>query len=1294
MLSGSSWAGPDWEVVETPAGPTIHWDGARTAPGTEEVSASPPSADTFINSAAPDDASAGVGPILYVGNGDWQGSPSESQGLLQFDVSDVSHDVSQATVTLTPDAWRVGSESHAAEAIFDHAWDETTTWVTQPDLASASPIPLTSGEVTWTIASGDTTPIQLDVTRQVRRTLRRADLNFDGVRGAAGVRDDVAAFELAMQDPTAFDTAFAPAIVDDRDLLDRADLNDDGVINRDDAPSFLAAHGFQPGDLDFDGTVGLADVSRLQRRLGQDASYTQGDVDFSGHVDRRDAALWIASFGRTPPTAAEDKLSMRIYATDYLPGDSPYVGYVSKDNLSTPDKHPQLNVIQVVGDPYEQVTFGPARPIDHVPEGATPAHQAIAVDGAGTSIHAWVTDATSTPSIVAQQFDDRGDPLGEPFTIIAGDGVTDARVAAGASGDFVVAWRGPDTSGSTAVFYRRYRMIGTAPVAGETVQVTDSNLSPNNRYASVTLNDDRTVAFLWQGATVGSAGETDVYFRAFDAEDQPAAASPVVVHETVVTSERQPAHSGGGIATLPGERFAVVWTDGRQLQLRRFDADGSAVTGSEEILGSAATIDGTLIGGAKAVSSVTGDLSVAWWQQSPSAQPDESPETTIRMRRFDVASGSWLPAATLVDFRSPFWQSDFDAVDVDDLHIAADPFGSLGVAWQQSRAGSPTTTFVQWFSRDGQPITAPTVVSSSGSSRVTGMASGTGGRFLVGWNTEETTYARTIRLPWTPQAKIAAPTLLDVPEQVVAIGGTFTADLQASYPGGDLDEVLMELAESNPTGVSLVADPSAAGRATLEWSPTSGTPEGLHLIQLNVSDSAIPERQSRVVVQVTVGQPNQAPILVAVDRQQAIVDQPFVLQFEATDPDAPDFDLRYQFGNDAPLGARINRVTGLLQWEPASTDVGTRTFEITVHDQGRPNLATTVTVTIDVLAANIGPTITAPDIVPIDEDLPFQFTTGGTSLGVADPDSQATQLQLTLVATDGQFTLENTDGLQLVVGDSVSGPTALATIRGTAGTLNGALDGLTFQPNTNFHGTATLRLELNDLGNGGLQPALSASHSIALPVAPAIDLPTLAPQTFTLPSWFLPSDVAGTVVAGDPDPDQLLRYEVTAGNSDQALAIHVVTGTISVANEEVLSPGDIRVLTVRVFYAAAPAFLAEAPITIQIAPNSNRAPSIGWDNYTLDEDATITGNLMLGDSQGGVADTDPDGDPLVLVEASNQEGHSLPLGEANRLSSGAMLTLLADGSITYDASSSDRFNEKYFGTSLDRFTYTIADSYG
>ncbi|MFV2066370.1 MAG: Ig-like domain-containing protein, partial [Pirellulales bacterium] len=88
------------------------------------------------------------------------------------------------------------------------------------------------------------------------------------------------------------------------------------------------------------------------------------------------------------------------------------------------------------------------------------------------------------------------------------------------------------------------------------------------------------------------------------------------------------------------------------------------------------------------------------------------------------------------------------------------------------------------------------------------------------------------------------------------------------------------------------------------------------------------------------------------------------------------------------------------------------------------------------------------------------------------------------------------------------------------------------------------------------------------------------------------------------------------------------------------------------------------------------------------------GTLILGDSQGGVADTDPDGDPLLLVEARDQEGRSLPLGETNRLSSGAMLTLLANGSITYDASSSTSFDAKYFGTSYDRFTYTIADSYG
>jgi len=1294
MLSGGSWVGRDWEVVQTPAGPTIRWDAAWTAPGTENVSSVPPRADTFIDAAAPADTSAGVAPILYVGRSDRQGASSESQGLLQFDVSDFSHDVAQATVTLYPGAWRSGSDTQAAEAIFDHAWDEATTWETQPEMTPASPIARLSGEATWTIANGDATPIRLDVTQQIRRTVRRGDLNFDGVRGAAGVFGDVAAFELAVRRPVAFDTAFTPAIVDDRDLLDRADLNDDGVINRDDAPRFLAAHGFLPGDLDFDGTVGLNDLSRLQRRIGQDADYTQGDVDFSGSVDRHDVALLMANFGQSPPAAAEDTLSIRIYATDNVPDESPYVGYVSKDNLSMPDQHPRLDVIQRVADRYEQVTFGPTWQIDPAPQGAAPTHQAIGIDGAGTSVHVWWTHTGPTPSIIAQRFDDRGNPLGERFTVVSGEGVMDVRVATAASGDFIIAWRAPDVTGSSAVFYRRYHMVGTDPVAGATVRVTDSDPSTSNRFASVTLHDDGTVAFAWQGATVSGSGQTDVYFRAFDADDQPAAAHPVIVPDTVLTGDRQPAQSGGGIAALPGKRFAVVWTDGRQLRLRRFDADGTAVAGSEAIAGSAGTGDGPLIGSATVVSSAAGDLWVAWRQQSPGGQPGGLPETTIRMRRFDAASGSWQTLTTLVDFHAPFWQSDVDAVDVDGLRIAADPFGALGVVWQQSRAGLPDTSLLEWFSRDGQPITAPTLVSISGPAQATALATGVGGRFLVGWTANGAIHTRVIRLPWRPPAEIAAPTLRDVPEPRVELGGSLAVELDARYPGGTLDDVVIQLAGGNPAGVSLVADPVQAGRAVLHWDPPDGTPEGLHLIQLDVADTANPDRRSRVALPVIVGTPNLAPILAAVDRQQALSGAPFVLQIEATDPDAPDFDLRYRLGSDAPHGARINRVTGLLQWEPTQADVGTHALEITVADQGRPNLAATGTVTIDVLPTNIGPTITAPATVPIDEDLPFQFTGEGTSLRVDDTDSEGTPLQLTIVASDGRFTLENTDGLQFVAGEAITEPTDLLTLRGPAVALNGALDGLIFQPNADFRGVAELRLELSDLGNGGAQPAQFASHIVSIPVAPAPDAPTLAPQTFYLRSWFAPLDVAGAVVAGNPDPDQLLRYEITAGASDGALAIDVVTGTITVADAAQLSPGDVRVLTTRVFYAAAPTLYAEAPITVHIEPDTNRGPSIGWDTYTLSEDDTIAGNLMLGDPQGGVLDTDADGDPLVLVEARDQQGDALPLGPANRLPSGATLTVHADGRFTYDASSSSGFNEKYQGTSHDQFSYTVADSHG
>src|SRR5690606_4250325 len=93
-------------------------------------------ADTYIVTSNPDFEDAGEDDYIYVGNG----VGMELQGLIKFDVSQFSQYPTKATVSLTPSVLINGSVLQSAEAIFDHSWNESTTWNSRPSFVGAAPL--------------------------------------------------------------------------------------------------------------------------------------------------------------------------------------------------------------------------------------------------------------------------------------------------------------------------------------------------------------------------------------------------------------------------------------------------------------------------------------------------------------------------------------------------------------------------------------------------------------------------------------------------------------------------------------------------------------------------------------------------------------------------------------------------------------------------------------------------------------------------------------------------------------------------------------------------------------------------------------------------------------------------------------------------------------------------------------------------------------------------------------------------------------------------------------------------
>jgi Ca2+-binding RTX toxin-like protein len=118
--------------------------------------------------------------------------------------------------------------------------------------------------------------------------------------------------------------------------------------------------------------------------------------------------------------------------------------------------------------------------------------------------------------------------------------------------------------------------------------------------------------------------------------------------------------------------------------------------------------------------------------------------------------------------------------------------------------------------------------------------------------------------------------------------------------------------------------------------------------------------------------------------------------------------------------------------------------------------------------------------------------------------------------------------------------------------------------------------------------------------------------------------------------------------------------------------------------------LATASVSIRIngdvnppPPPDNTAPVAGDDGNATDEHTAVNGSVLGNDS-------DADGDPLAV---SAVEGSSANVGTQITLVSGALLTLNADGSYSYDPNG--QFEALNDGESaLDSFTYTVSDGKG
>ena len=378
----------------------------------------------------------------------------------------------------------------------------------------------------------------------------------------------------------------------------------------------------------------------------------------------------------------------------------------------------------------------------------------------------------------------------------------------------------------------------------------------------------------------------------------------------------------------------------------------------------------------------------------------------------------------------------------------------------------------------------------------------------------------------------------------------------------------------------------------------------------------------------------------------------------------------------AQYAAALSTVTYRDTSEAPST--AQRTIRFTVTDAGGSRSAPAAT-TVDVIAVNDAPTA-GDDAYNTDEGVAVVDPAPGVLANDRDLDGDP----LTVVAVDG-------------AGANVG--SATATARGGSVTID-ADGALRYDPSGVSGGLRRGESVVDSItytvadGNGG-----RATATVTFTVTAVNDAPLAADDDYRTDED-TPLTIAAPGVLGndsDPDGDALTVDQADGAGANVGASFRSARGaTVLLRADGALSydpasafdalrPGDEARDTITYRVTDGNGGTDTATITITIS-GTNDAPVAADDDYRTDEDTplTIAAPGVLGN------DNDPDGGALTVSEV---DGSAANVGATFRAASGALVTIAADGAVSYDPNG--RFDSLRAGQTVDdTVTYEVSDGDG
>ncbi|WP_298303488.1 Ig-like domain-containing protein [uncultured Erythrobacter sp.] len=412
-------------------------------------------------------------------------------------------------------------------------------------------------------------------------------------------------------------------------------------------------------------------------------------------------------------------------------------------------------------------------------------------------------------------------------------------------------------------------------------------------------------------------------------------------------------------------------------------------------------------------------------------------------------------------------------------------------------------------------------------------------------------------------------------------------------------------AEDTPTNIDVLAndnDPDGDPLTVITASAANGTvtilPDGtidytpapdfngIDIISYQISDGN--GGVANAVVTVTVDPVNDPPVAVN-DTATTGEDTPVTISLLGNDSDVDGDDLTVTDAS-APNGTVTINADGTVTYTPDPDFNGTDTITYTISDGNGGT--DTATITVVVAPINDDP-VALPDTVDTPEDTP-------TTISVLDNDSDV-------------------DGDDLTV-TSATSPDGTVTIN-PDGTI-------TFVPDPNFNGLTTITYEIDD-GMGG-----TATATVTVNVTPVNDPPAAQDDTATTDE-----DTPVTVPVLDNDSDiDGDDLTVTSATATNGTVTANPDGTITYTPDPNFNGTDVITYVIDDGMGGTDT----ATVTVTVEP-INDLPIAADDVVDGVEDQPVTIPVLANDS-------DPDGDPLTVTEATSPNG---------------TVTINPDGTITF-----------------------------